>query len=137
MSGSPSWNLQTAIYTRLSGDTALVTTLGCDVYDNVPANMDASGFPYVVISEVNEGPNDTMGRTGRDLSVTVHIWSQYAGMKEVKNIQNRVDELLDRWAPTVTGWNATQMQQEFFENFMDADGVTRHGVSRYSVHIHA
>lgn len=134
MSGSPAWNLQTAVYTRLSGDATLTTTLSADVYDNVPQ---AAVFPYVAIGDVTEGPNDTMGRTGRDLSVTVHIWSQYAGMKEVKNIQNRVDELLDRWAPTVTGWSATQMQQELFETFMDQDGITRHGVSRYGVHIDA
>lgn len=137
MSGSPSWELQKAIFSRLNTDTALTTTLSCSVYDNVPANMDSSGFPYVVIGEVTEGPNDTMGRTGRDLSVTIHIWSRYVGMKETKEIQNRVDELLDRWAPTVTGWNATQMQQELFETFMDQDGITRHGVSRYGVHIDA
>jgi uncharacterized protein DUF3168 len=134
MSGSPAWALQQALYTRLSGDTALVTTLGADVYDHVP---DAAAFPYVVIGNVTEGPRDTMGRTGRDLSVTIHVWSQYPGMKQVKEIQSRVDELLDRWAPTVTGWSATQMQQEFFETFMDQDGITRHGVSRYGVHIDA
>lgn len=133
MSGSPSWELQKSTFTRLSTDATLTTTLGCAVYDNVPQT---AAFPYVAIGDVTEGPNDTMGRTGRDLDVTIHIWSQYAGMKQVKEIQNRVDQLLDRWAPTVTGWNATQMQQEFFETFLDADGITRHGVSRYSVHIH-
>lgn len=134
MSGSPAWPLQQAVYSRLSGDATLTTTLSADVYDNVPST---AVFPYVAIGNVTEGPRDTMGRTGRDLEVTIHIWSQYAGMKQTKEIQNRVDELLDRWAPTVTGWNATQMQQEFFEVFMDADGVTRHGVSRYGIHIHA
>lgn len=134
MSGSPAWPLQQAVFSRLNGDTALVTTLGADVYDHVP---DAAAFPYVVIGNVTEGPRDTMGRTGRDLDVTIHVWSQYQGMKQVKEIQNRVDELLDRWAPTVTGWNATQMQQELFETFMDQDGITRHGVSRYGVHIDA
>lgn len=134
MSGSPSWLLQQAVYSRLNGDAALTTTLSADVYDNVPQT---AAFPYVAIAEVTESPNDTMGRTGRDLTVTIHIWSQYAGMKEVKEIQNRVDQLLDRWAPTVTGWNATQMSQEFFETFLDADGITRHGVSRYGIHIQA
>lgn len=133
MSGSPSWNLQTATFSRLNGDTTLVTTLGAKVYDHVP---DAAAFPYVVIGDATEVRYDTMGKTGRDLTVTFHIWSQYPGMKQVKEIANRVDELLDRWAPTVTGWNATQMQQEFFETFMDPDGITRHGVSRYGTHIY-
>lgn len=134
MSGSPSFPLQEAIYTRLSGDATLVTTLGAAVYDDVP---DSAAFPYVTIGEITEGPNDTMGRTGRDLTVTVHMWSQYKGMKQVKQIQNRVDALLDRWAVTVSGWSATHMVQEFFETFRDPDGQTRHGVSRYRVHIKA
>lgn len=134
MSGSPAWALQQAMYTRLSGDTELVTTLGAAVYDHVP---DGAPMPYVVIGDVTEAPNDTMGVTGRDLTVVVHVWSQYQGMKQVKQIADRVDDLLDRWSPTVTGWSAVQMQQEFFETFMDPDGVTRHGVQRYRIHIHA
>lgn len=134
MSGSPTWPLQQAIYTRLSGDTELVTTLGAAVYDFVP---DSAPFPYVTIGDVTEAPNDTMGRTGRDMTVTVHIWSQYAGNKQVMQIADRVDDLLDRWAVTVTGWNATHMLQEFFETFRDPDGKTRHGVARYRTHTHA
>lgn len=133
MSGSPQWVLQQAIYARLNGDAELTTTLGAAVYDEVP---DGAAFPYVSIGEVTENPRDTMGTTGRDTTVTVHVWSQYPGSKEVKQIQNRVDELLDRWTPTVAGWNETQMLQEFFETFRDPDGLTRHGVSRYSVHLH-
>ena len=133
MSGSPTWPLQQAIYSRLNGDTELVTTLGADVYDRVP---DSAAFPYVVIGDVTEVANDTMGRTGRDLTVTVHAWSQYAGNKEILQIADRVDDLLDRWSPTVTGWTAIQMLQEFFETFRDVDGTTRHGVSRYRIHIH-
>ena len=133
MSGSPSWNLQQSVYTRLSTDTELITTLGAAVYDHVP---DSVAFPYVVIGDITEAPNDTMGKTGRDMTVMVHTWSQAKGMLQVSNIQNRVDALLDRWAPTVTGWDATHMLQEFFETFRDPDGKTRHGVARYRIHTH-
>lgn len=133
MSGSPAWPIQTAVYSRLSGDTTLVTTLGAQVYDKVP---DSAAFPYVVIGDDTETPNDTMGKTGRDTTLTIHTWSQYPGKKQTKEIQDRVDELLDRWTPTVAGWSATQMLQEFRESFMDPDGVTRHGVSRYRIHTH-
>lgn len=133
MSGSPQWGLQQAVYTRLSGDSALTTTLGASVYDEVP---DAASFPYVAIGDVTETPRDTMGTTGRDATLTVHVWSQYPGSKQVKEVYSRVDELLDRWAATVSGWNAVQLQQEFFETFRDPDGITRHGVARYRVHLH-
>lgn len=131
MSGSPAWPLQTAIFARLNGDTTLVTTLGAKVYDTVP---DGAAFPYVAIGDVTEVFGDTMGKTGRDITVTIHAWSQYPGMKQVKEIASRVDELLDRWLPSVSGWNATHFLQEFFETFRDPDGITRHGVSRYRVH---
>jgi hypothetical protein len=133
VSGSPQWALQEAIDTRLNGDVTLTTTLGAAVYDDPP---DSGAFPYVVIGDVTEAPRDTMGTTGRDVTVTVHIWTQEEGSKQVKQIQNRVDELLDRWAPTVSGWTVHQMQQDFFESFRDPDGITRHGVSRYRVHLH-
>jgi hypothetical protein len=134
MSGNPAWPLQTAVYTRLSGDSELTSTLGAAVYDHVP---DSAAFPYVVIGEATVAPNDTMGKTGRDLTLTVHTWSQYQGLKQVLQIADRVDDLLDRWFPTVTGWTANEMLSEFFETFKDADGVTRHGVARYRVHIRA
>lgn len=131
MSGSPSWPLQQAVFTRLSTDVTLVTTLGAAVYDNVPTS---AAFPYVAIGDDTEAPNDTMGTTGRDTTLTIHTWSRYVGKKQTKEIQNRIDVLLDRWLPTVTGWNAVQMLQEFRESFLDPDGITRHGVQRYRIH---
>lgn len=133
MSGSPSAPLLDAVYSRLSADATLVTTLDCSVYDDVP---DSDDFPYLVIGDLTEIPRDTMGVTGRDLTLTLHIWSQLKGVDQVVDIQNRVDALLDRWSPTVTGWTSVQMLQEFFETFRDEDGITRHGVSRYRVHIY-
>lgn len=134
MSGSPTGPLMTSVYGRLNGDTALVTTLGVDVYDDVP---EGATFPYVVIGEMTSTPNDTMGKTGRDVTVTVHSWSRYDGMQETNDVADRVDELLDRWLPTgLSGWSATQMLQEYFESFRDPDGRTRHGVARYRTHMH-
>jgi hypothetical protein len=133
MSGSPAWPIQEAVYSRLNGDATLVTTLGASVYDAVP---DGAPFPYVVIGDDTEAPNDTMGRTGRDTTLTIHTWSQAIGKQETKRIQDRVDELLDRWSPTVAGWSASYMLNEFRESFMDPDGKTRHGVSRYRIHNH-
>lgn len=140
MSGSPDWALQQAIYTRLSGDSTLVTTLGCDVYDDTPQD---AAYPYVVIDQTTEVPNDTMGTTSRNTVVTLHTWdapdptasTQVKGAKRVKQIHNRLSELLDRWAPTVTGWGATQMQFEFSDIMRDPDGITRHGVTRFRIYL--
>lgn len=137
MPGSPASPLLAAVYTRLNSDATLTTTIGASVYDDVPI---AAEPPYVTIGETTEVPRDTMGRTGRDMTLTVHVWSDYAGMKEVGDVQDRVDDLLDRWTPTVTGWAATEMLQEYFESFRDTadpDRPLRHGVARYRIFIQA
>lgn len=135
MAGSPLWELAQAIYARLSADAALTTTLGADVYDYVPEGAD---FPYVVIGDTTEAPEDTMGQTGRAVTFTVHYWSRYRGDKEVYQMHNRVDELLEGWQPSgLTGWTSVIMQHEFFDSFKDPDGITRHGVARYrAAHVH-
>jgi hypothetical protein len=134
MPGSPTSPLQDAIYTRLSGDSTLTSTLGAGVYDIPP---DQAPFPYVTIGDYTEAPNDTMGKTGRDVTVTVHTWTQGPSKQQAQKIQNQIDTLLDRWSVSVSGWGATQMLQEFFETFRDEDGVTQHGVARYRCHIYA
>lgn len=136
MSGSPQWLLQTAIYSRLTGDATLTALLASStaVYDDVP---DGVAFPYLTIGQFTGAPRDTMGTTGRDVTVTVHAWSQYEGKKEAEQILSRVDEMLDRWQPTISGWNPTVMLHEFGPEIMDdPDGITRHGVSRYRLHLH-
>lgn len=134
MPGSPAAPFQEAVYSRLSGDATLTTTLGAAVYDAVP---DRAAFPYVHIAEQTETPNDAMGKTGRDVTVTIHTWTQQRSKLSMQNIQNRVDALLDRWQPTVTGWNATEVLCEFSETLDEADGLTQHGIRRYGVHIYA
>lgn len=137
MSGSPASPFQTAIYTRLSGDATLLA-LCPNVYDVAPDN---AGFPRVTIGEQTEAPNDTMGTTGRDVTITVHVWTRNPESRSKQPNQlilNRVDALLDRWAMSVTGWNATEMLFDGGDGpFTDEDGLTQHGVRRYRSHVYA
>lgn len=133
MSGIATDPLQEAIDARLSGDATLTVTLGARIYDDTP---DGEPYPYVVIADFTEAPNDTMGTTGRDLTVTLHVWSRFRGFRECNRIANRIDQLLDRWLPTVAGWHTTAMLHEFYETLRDPDGITRHGVLRYRIHVH-
>lgn len=139
-SGDPTLPLQAAMYTRLSGDATLTTTLGCAVYDEVPSTADGTpnpSYPYVEFGEDTQVPNETMGTTGRDVVVTVRVWSRTRGFKQTKQIRNRLDLLLDRWQPTVSGWNATEMLFDGAESFRDEDGITRGSDARYRIHVYA
>ena len=42
--------LQSTIYSTLSGDSTLTSTLGASVFDDVP---ESTSFPYVVLGEEN------------------------------------------------------------------------------------
>lgn len=139
-SGDPTLALQAAVFARLNNDSTLTATLGVAVYDEVKSQADGTpnpSYPYVQLGDDAEIPNDTMGTTGRDVTIALQFFSRTRGMKQVKQIRNRLDLLLDRWLPTVSGWGATEMLFQSSEVFRDEDGITKRGLSEYRVTIYA
>lgn len=121
---------QQAIYTALNGNIAAT------VYDDVPilpSGQPAANFPYVVVGETTAAPWDTDDRTGASITVTLHIWSRYAGMKEAKAIASAIYAILHRASLTITGNHAVDCLYEFSSFMTDPDGETRHGVLRYRI----
>ena len=68
---------------------------------------------------------------GSQITVNLHIWSQYKGSKEAKNIMDRVHTLLHDTSLSVTGFNLINLRFEFADILRDPDGITRHGVMRF------
>ena len=120
--------LQEAIYTRLSNDSNLTSTLGSSVYDEVP---EGSSYPYVTIGETTAVEYDTKDVDGSDQTLMLHVWSQYRGSKETKNIMDRLHDLLHDYSLSVTGANLINLRFEFSDLVRDPDGITRHGVMRF------
>ena len=116
-------DVQAAVYTALSA-------LGYDLYDAVP---DAAAFPYVVIGDIAEAADESHTRGGRELTATIHIWSRYAGMKEVRDIAGSVIGALHHKPLALTNWRHVQTVLEFFDVLREPDGVTRHGVLRFRI----
>lgn len=122
--------VQQAIYTALSGNIAAT------VYDDVPmlpSGQPAANFPYVVIGDATAAPWDTDDKTGQAITVTLHIWSRYAGLKEAKQIAGSIYAILHRASLSVTGAHVVDCLYEFSDFMTDTDGETRHGVARYRV----
>lgn len=122
-----SFKLQKAVYDALVGDSALSGMI-TGVYDDVP---EGTGFPYVVIGDdtaINIGSKtvDALEHT-----LTLHVWSQYRGRKEVKEIMSRVYEVLHDYSLTMTNSVLVNLRQEFETTLVDGDGITRHGVMRF------
>lgn len=130
--------LQTAMYTALTGDTALMALI-TGVFDDLPENQ---LFPYVVLGDGVETINDTFDKRGRMGALTLHIFSRDgaagapAGYAQVEGIIDHIARVLDRATLTLTSVNSAPITLVYLRYdtttlMRDPDGFTRHGIVRY------
>lgn len=124
---SPLSPLQTAIYTRLDENITQ------SVYDHVPQG---AAFPYVVIGEDTATDWSTKQKHGELVSATIHIWSQYRGMSEVKSIASAIQSALVTPLSLTDNWQAVDCTLDLFRTIQDPDGKTRHGVLRFQFQLY-
>lgn len=121
--------VQTIVYQALTLD-AEVMALVTGVFDAVPQGQ---AFPYVTLGEDNHNEWDTVTSLGSDASITVHTWSRERGRKETKAIQGEIYDALHRAEMTHPGYRIVSIDWEGSQSFMDADGLTRHGVQTFRI----
>ena len=68
---------------------------------------------------------------GNEITINIHVWSQYKGSKETKQIMDKIHDLLHNSNLNVTGHNLINLRFEFSDIMRDPDGITRHGVMRF------
>lgn len=137
MSGSALWAVQDAIYDVLAGDSTLqgllgTTTAAPKVYDQPPDN---TTYPYGILGDAIEARDDTLGRSGKLVTITIDYWSRYAGSKEVKGIANRTVVLLDGVALTITGYMHVRTVHDRTVAGRDPDGISRRAAVYFSVYV--
>ena len=120
--------LQEALYSTLKNDNTLTSTLGAGVYDDV---LEGSTYPFVELGNETAIDFSTKDVDGAEFTSIIHVWSQYAGAKETKQIMDRIHDLLHNSNLTVTGFNLINLRFEFSDILRDPDGKTRHGVMRF------
>ena len=120
--------LQSTIYSALNNDNTLTSTLGAGVFDEV---TEGTTYPFVAIGEDTVTDFGTKTEDGGQFTINIHVWSQYTGSKETKNIMDRIHDLLHDSSLSVTGFNLVNLRFEFSDILRDPDGVTRHGVMRF------
>ena len=121
--------IQTAVYSRLNGDSALGGLIS-GVYDHVPQEV---AFPYVVVGDGQSNQWDTDTSLGAEHTIELKTWSRYRGRKEVKDIQQAIYDSLHRHSLSVSGASTVTCEWEMSETFKEPDGLTRQGVDRYRV----
>lgn len=125
----PALAVQRAVYRTLTEDTEL-QSLVSGVFDDVPEGTE---FPYVVIGECTLIPDNYLTGFGREVRVTLHVWSRYRGFAEALEIADRVCQLLDHQPLTVEGWEHIATRLDFMETLHDPDPSLRHVPIQFSV----
>jgi len=118
---SPLLPLQKAIYDRLKAN------LTCPVYDHVP---DGVTMPYVTLGEDTSVDWSTKLEAGQEITHTLHIWSDYNGMMEAKQIIDTIIQALTEAPLAVEGFFIVSARLDIVETMRDPDGF-RHGVVRF------
>ena len=91
--------IQTAVYALLTGDATLATLAGgvANILNYEPQEPPAK---FIVVGNATEQGWNTLGGTaagwGWDVTLTVHLYSYYAGDIEVLQMLERVTTLLNR-----------------------------------------
>lgn len=133
MSADSSWDVQTGVFTCLTGNAALTALLadgGNSVLDHVPSG---TVFPYVVLGESQLRLLETQGNSGSAITLVLHSYSRSAGMKELKNIMSRIYEALHYTSFTVPNQTLVLCQCLGAESVLEEDGLTRHGIQRFQI----
>lgn len=121
--------LQRAIYLALTGSERLMAQVE-GVYDATPQD---ETFPYVTFAADSEEQWDTDDSHGFEAIAEIHVWSQYRGQGEVKRIQQSIYNALHDVSLTVIRHHVVLCLWESAQQFVDPDGLTRHGVQRFRV----
>ena len=125
-----SFELQKTVFTALNG-RSITNEQGASisgVFDDVPAG---TAYPYIRIGEETVVDNATKTLDSNEHTITIHCWSQYAGMKEIKLLMQQVYTILHDSSLSVSGANLINLRHEFETTLLEGDGITRHGVMRF------
>ena len=120
---------QSLWFSIMNGNT-ITNTYGATVVDEV---VGSTTYPFINIGDDTITDYSTKDLDGGEITMTLHIWSQYKGAKETKQIMDRLHEILHDSSLSVSGFNLINSRFEFSDILRDPDGVTRHGVMRFRV----
>lgn len=127
MSGSCLAALQTATHAALIADATLLGLIGgtagdTHVYDEAPEN---SAHPYVTHGDAQEDKDDTFSKSGKRAHFAVEVWSRYRGSLQVKQVANRIAQVLDGVALSIASYVHTRTVHDRTIVQRQADGVSR------------
>ena len=124
-----------AVYDRLR---AHALTSSYSTYNNVP---DDTEMPFIRIGDITGTRSAQLGCDdieGEENAVTVHIWSDYLGDKEVEQMKDDVTQAVTSSALTITGYTPVIFLLDAHNTIIDNTEpahVVRHGWIRFICHM--
>ncbi|MDF1720518.1 MAG: DUF3168 domain-containing protein [Minwuia sp.] len=131
MTGDATSAVQAAVYTALTGASAVTDLVGNRIYDHVPQGSDT--FPYIELGDPLTEPWDGSNMLGQVENLTIHVWSRQMGRKQTAAVLAAIHATLHRQALTITGQTHVLTVKRYQTIMADADGETWHGVARYEI----
>ena len=129
MADTASWALQKALFSALSSDGTLLSLLGgAKIFDDVPQE---TALPYVTFGQTSSRDWSTGTEEGEEHVMTLHVWSEAAGRREVNAILGEVKRVIAGASMPLAGHQLVNLRLEFAESRREADGETYDGVARY------
>ena len=125
--GYHSFDLQSAIFSLLSGDSTLDSLVGDNKIFDTVAPQDTA-YPYVLIGTEIATDIGTKTLDGKLYNVDIDVWSQYRGQKEIKEIMERLYNLVNNTTISVSGADSVMSYVNSATTLVEADGITRHGI---------
>lgn len=127
---SAQWEVQKAIYTALSSDSAFMTKIGSRLYDEAPTN---ESFPYVTLGNMTEIKYNRLTNKGFEISARIDIYTKSGrlGYKPAKEILVEMNRILNQKRFNMTGFNMIQIYFETSDT--ERDGDKRIITARYTV----
>jgi hypothetical protein len=125
---SASWELQKAVFSKLSGDAPVTALLGANrIYNDVPR---AAVLPYVTLAGSAIRDWSTGSEDGHEHVLTIGIWSRANGEREVHRVLSAIEDALHDHDLALENHHLVNLRAEFSEVRRDADGETSRGTLR-------
>lgn len=125
------YELMKAIYTRLTTDPL---TSGYTVYNHVPDDAD---FPFISYGQPYGGRSASFSAqdiAAEDNTVTIDVWSDYEGDKEVAQMMDNICQALDGSVLRPTGYTQLTGLLDYTDIIIDETEpakILRHGIIRF------
>ena len=128
--------VQSAVYAALIANADIVAE-SIPVHDAVPQpdSVENSQYPYITIGEDNHTQTDTDTEKTNMVSIDINVWSRQEGRAETKRRQGYINDALDRANLSFAGYKFINIMRDSSVTFLDADGITRHGVQVFNLMI--